>query len=191
VEPAVALYWIPLGAGGNGFVRWNGRVYELMAARRERRSRCHLFHTALEVTVDDVRYVIENAWPSPDGDTRSRGVVMEGPVWSTRLMRWRPFRYEVRRWPDGTIADRGFAVGGPQLLTNDGSTAQCLLDSVERIPPMVWGRRPDGGTEMWNSNSVISWLLARTGFDLELIGPPSGGRAPGWVTGIELAVRAP
>lgn len=183
----MALYWIPLGAGGNGFVRLNGRLYELVAARRGRRSRSDLYHTALEVTIDGGRYVIENAWPSPDGETESRGVVVEGPVWSRRLMRWRPFRYEVRRWPEGTIADRGFAVGGPQSLSADRAMAHRLLDAVGEVPPMVWGRRPEGATEMWNSNSVISWLLARTGMDLTPVRPPAAGRAPGWKTGIEIA----
>jgi hypothetical protein len=40
---------------------------------------------------------------------------------------------------------------------------------------------------MWNSNSVVSWLLARG----ELLGaagvPPNDGRAPGWDAGIQVA----
>jgi hypothetical protein len=42
---------------------------------------------------------------------------------------------------------------------------------------------------MWNSNSLISWLLARTGFDMTMISPPSHGRAPGWQAGLVLASR--
>jgi len=34
----VNLYWLPLGAGGRS-VRWNGRVFEWIAAHREHRSR--------------------------------------------------------------------------------------------------------------------------------------------------------
>jgi hypothetical protein len=41
---AVDLFWIPLGAGGNGFVRLNGRMYEAIKARRERRPRLDLYH---------------------------------------------------------------------------------------------------------------------------------------------------
>jgi hypothetical protein len=41
--------------------------------------------------------------------------------------------------------------------------------------------------EMWNSNSVISWLLARSGLRPEEIHPPPGGRAPGWGVGLRLA----
>jgi hypothetical protein len=42
---------------------------------------------------------------------------------------------------------------------------------------------------MWNSNSVISWLIARSGLDVDAIHPPSGGRAPGWRAGIVVARR--
>jgi hypothetical protein len=40
---------------------------------------------------------------------------------------------------------------------------------------------------MWNSNSVISWLLARSGLRPEEIHPPFGGRAPGWEAGLRVA----
>jgi hypothetical protein len=40
---------------------------------------------------------------------------------------------------------------------------------------------------MWNSNSVVSWLLARSGLQPEEIGPPAGGRAPGWAAGVRVA----
>jgi hypothetical protein len=42
---------------------------------------------------------------------------------------------------------------------------------------------------MWNPNSVISWLIARSGLDVESIHPPLGGRAPGWHAGIVMARR--
>jgi hypothetical protein len=42
---------------------------------------------------------------------------------------------------------------------------------------------------MWNSNSTISWLLARAGLDVESIALPPGGRAPGWRAGIVVAQR--
>ena len=34
--------------------------------------------------------------------------------------------------------------------------------------------------EMWNSNSVVSWALTRSGVDLTAVRPPGNGRAPGW-----------
>ena len=44
----VDLYWFPLGAGGR-FVRLNGRVYEALTARLQRRPACDLYHSALQV----------------------------------------------------------------------------------------------------------------------------------------------
>ena len=88
VSAYVDLYWLPLGAGGH-FVRFNGRVYEAVAARIQHRGR-------------------------------------------------------------------------DELRTG----------------------------EMWNSNSVISWLLARNRFDVEEIAPPAGGRAPGWSAGLAVAGRS-
>ena len=43
---------------------------------------------------------------------------------------------------------------------------------------------------MWNSNSVIAWLLVRCGLDLGAIQPPLGGRAPGWNAGVTAANRS-
>jgi hypothetical protein len=40
-----------------------------------------------------------------------------------------------------------------------------------------------------NSNSTISWLIARSGLDVESIALPRGGRAPGWQAGIVIARR--
>ena len=42
---------------------------------------------------------------------------------------------------------------------------------------------------MWNSNSVIAWVIARSGIDAESIQPPAGGRAPGWQAGLAIAQR--
>lgn len=183
----VYLYWIPLGAGGVGFVRLNGRIYEAIAARRQGRRPLDLYHTALEVHLPEGRFTIENAWPSPDGNLESRGVVLEGPVASRRLARWRVFRYEVRSWLDGIIPDAAEAVGGPLLVADDLDCARRLLRLVDSVPTLLWGRDELGTGEMWNSNSVISWLLARSGVPLDALHPPSGGRAPGWKAGIAVA----
>ena len=43
--------------------------------------------------------------------------------------------------------------------------------------------------DMWNSNSLISWLIARSGIETTSIHPPAGGRAPGWQAGLVLAAR--
>jgi hypothetical protein len=42
---------------------------------------------------------------------------------------------------------------------------------------------------MWNSNSVIAWVIARSGIDAESIQTPAGGRAPGWQAGLVVARR--
>jgi hypothetical protein len=42
---------------------------------------------------------------------------------------------------------------------------------------------------MWNSNSVIAWVIASSGIETESIRPPAGGRAPGWQAGLEVARR--
>jgi hypothetical protein len=162
-------------------------VYEACKARLEKRRPLALLHTALEVRTARGRFVVENAWPSPDADTGSRGVAVEGPVFSRRLARFRPFRYEVRCWQDGVIADAADAVGGPRSLSADPLLAERLLTLAAEVPPMVWGRDELQAGEMWNSNSVIAWLLARGGLPVDEIRPPAGGRAPGWQAGIAAA----
>jgi hypothetical protein len=103
--------------------------------------------------------------------------------------RWRVFRYEVRRWRDGVIADADEAVASPQLLSQDPVVARCLLEQVGSLPSPVWGRDELGAGEMWNSNSVVAWLLARSGVPTGTIRPPAGGRAPGWQAGLVAARR--
>lgn len=188
-EIGIHLYWIPLGAGGVGFVRLNGRLYEAIAARVEHREPADLYHTALQVLMPEGLFAIENAWPSPDANTISRGVVFEGPVFSRRLARFRPFRYELRCWWDGIIPDIGDAVESPQHVSSDPDRADRLLDLVASVPELTWGRDEMGVGDMWNSNSVISWLLVRSGVAIESLQPPSGGRAPGWEAGIIAAQR--
>jgi hypothetical protein len=185
----VDLYWLPLGAGGH-FVRLNGRVYEAVVARAQRRRACDLYHSALEVRGPDGRFVIEQA-PVRDGAGKQRGVVAEGPVGTRRAGRLRIFRYEIRRWRDGEIPDVGEAVESPRRLTDDRARAQRLLDLVPRVPTPVWGRDELDTGDMWNSNSVIAWLIARSGMDLDSIRPPAGGRAPGWRAGLIVARRQP
>ena len=180
-EPGVDLYWLPLGAGGHS-VRLNGRVFEAVAARLERRSPCDLYHSALVVRVPEGRFVIEQA-PIRDSNGGERGVVADGAVGSRRAGRFRIFRYEVRRWRDGVIPDIGEAVESPQQLTADPLLAQRVLDLVPAVPTLVWGRDESQAGEMWNSNSLISWLIARSGLHVESVRPPAGGRAPGWELG--------
>jgi len=185
----IYLYWIPLGAGGTGFVRMNGRIYEAIKARMDRRQPLDLYHTALEVRVPEGQYVVETMWPSPNGDTESRGVLMEAPVFAEWVSGTRMFRYEVRCWHNGTLPDRDLAAGGPQILSDHLPTAHRLLQMVGSVPALIWGRDQSGVEDMWNSNSVISWLLTRSGLPVETLHPPAGGRAPGWQAGIAVALE--
>jgi hypothetical protein len=183
----VDLYWLPLGAGGDS-VRLNGRVFEAAAARLEHRAPCDLYHSALVVRVPEGRFVIEQA-PPRASDGAERGVVAEGAVGSRWAGRFRIFRYEVRCWCEGIIPDVNEAVESPQRLTGDPEVARRVLDLAPHVPTAVWGRDEFGTGEMWNSNSVISWLLARSGLPTDEIRPPAGGRAPGWNAGLVVARR--
>lgn len=183
----IDLYWLPLGAGGN-FVRFIGFVYEAVKARLDRRPVCDLYHSALIVYVPEGRYVVENT-PIVDDRGQERGVVLEGPVGARWAGRFQMFRYEMRRWRDGVIADIGEAVDSPRRLSSDPSDARRLLDLVPQMPALTWGRDEVGAGEMWDSNSMISWLIARTGLDAASIKPPPQGRAPGWNAGILAAAR--
>lgn len=188
-EPdGVDLLWIPLGAGvGGALVRWSGRAYEAIAAGAARRRRQRLFHSALEVHRGGVSTAIEMA---PVWVTRGeRGVVAQGPVGLRPLGRWRLFRYEIRRWTGGVIPDRDHAVGGPLRVSSDPAIARRVLELVPAFPTGVWGRDDFDAGEMWNSNSLASWLLASAGVAAAGLDPPGSGRAPGWRAGIELARR--
>jgi len=182
---AIDLYWLPLGAGGN-FVRLNGRLYEAIKARLQHRKPNDLYHSGLEVIVPEGRYIIEQT-PVVNNDGPDRGAVAEGPVGARWAGRWRLFRYEVRRWRGGVIPDVNEAVDSPQRLSTSVGQARRLLDLVPQVPTLVWGRDELKSGEMWNSNSIISWLLARTGLDVASVKPPPGGRAPGWNAGLVLA----
>jgi hypothetical protein len=184
---AVELYWLPLGAGGR-FVRLNGRVYEALAARLGHRPACTLYHSALILRVAEGSWVVEMT-PVRDERGNQRGVVAEGVVGSRWAGRLRLFRYEIRRWREGVIPDVDEAVDSPRRLTDDGDLARCILDLAPQVPTPVWGRDELEAGEMWNSNSVVSWLLARSGIVVETIRPPAGGRAPGWGAGVAVARR--
>ncbi len=157
-------------------------------ASLDRRAVCDLYHSGLEVFVPEGRYVIEMT-PVVDGRGRERGAVAEGPVGARWAGRFRMFRYELRRWRDGVIPDISEAVDSPRRLSDDLRAARRLLDLAPQVPMLVWGRDELRAGEMWNSNSMISWLIARTGLDVDSIRPPAGGRAPGWNAGIVVAAR--
>jgi hypothetical protein len=183
----VDLYWLPLGAGGH-CVRLSGRVFEAAAARLERRPTRDLYHSALTVDAADGRYVIEMT-PVPDEHGSQRGVVAEGPVGSRWARSLRVFRYEIRCWRNGVIPDVDEAVDSPRRLADDAARAERVLELVPEAPTPVWGRDELRAGEMWNSNSLVSWLVVRSGLEAEGLDPPAGGRAPGWRSGLVVARR--
>jgi hypothetical protein len=88
-----------------------------------------------------------------------------------------------------TVSRSDEAVESPRLLSDHPLLARHVLDLVGSLPSPAWGRDELGTGEMWNSNSVISWLLTRSGMPMHAISPPAGGRAPGWQAGIITARR--
>jgi hypothetical protein len=186
---SVHLYWVPLGAGDNTHcVRTNGLIFEWMRARLEHRSHCALYHSALTVRVDDVEFAIEMG-PAWGNRVSKRGVVGEGPVGLPSLGRWKSFRYEVRCCRAGVIPDAADAVGGPVHLDTDLQRARKVLDLVPKFPTLTWGRDELKTGDMWNSNTLTSWLLAGSGHDVGAVMMPPHGRAPGWTAGLLAATR--
>src|SRR4029453_8850892 len=190
VPAAVDLYWLPLGAGassGSHLVRFNGKAYEALSATIAHRP-LDLYHAGLEVRLGDGPFVIELA-PSPDSHGGRRGVGSKGSVRSRPAGVFRLFRYEVRCWCDGIIPDIDEAVASPVRLTAEPGIAHRLVELVPEAPTPAWGRDELRAGDMWNSNSVISWLVARAGLPVEDVSLPPHGRAPGWDAGIVVARR--
>jgi hypothetical protein len=190
VGSSVELFWLPLGAGGHS-VRVNGQVYEALVALRERRPQRDLYHSALVVAVPEGVFTIESA-PIPDPAGAERGVVAEGPVGNRLLARFRIFRYELRCWRGGVIPDLAEAVDSPRRLTDDERIARSILDLMPLVPTPVWGLDELGAGEMWNSNSLISWLLVRAGLDVDTIDRlPAAARPAGTPGSSSPAARRP
>lgn len=189
-RPGIDLYWLPLGAGAGGqCVRGSGRFYEGFAAFHDHRRRTDLYHSALIVHLDGHDHAIEMApvWATA---ARDRGVVSEGAVGLPSWGRLRIFRYEIRCWRDGTIPDAAAAVDSPRRVSTGRDRALHVLGLVPVFPTMTWGRDEQHTGDMWNSNSLTSWLLTCSGHDMATIRPPVRGRAPGWDAGVVVAGSA-
>ncbi len=187
MDAAVDLFWLPLGAGGH-CVRHNGRAYEAIVARRQHRPPADLYHSALQLRAGGTRFVVEMT-PVRRGAPTDRGVVAVGDVGTRGAGRLALFRYEVHCWRDGMIPDAAEAVESPRRLSQDPASVTAIREALPRLPTPVWGRDELGAGEMWNSNSVISWLLARADLHPETIRLPARGRAPGWDAGSAVARR--
>ncbi|MFC5380151.1 hypothetical protein [Aquipuribacter nitratireducens] len=182
----VEIAWIPLGAGARTpTVRLSGRLYERLAATREHRPVAALVHAALLLGAERGSWTVEVA-PAWGPGSRGPGVCATGPVGSRLLGRARVFRYEVRRWRDGVVPDLPWALVRRRLAADD-TAARDVLDRLDDVPVLTWGRDEHRHGDMWNSNSVVAWVLAASGVDLAAAAPPPGTRAPGWAAGLEEA----
>jgi hypothetical protein len=185
----IDLYWLPLGAGGR-VVRPTGIAFEALAARIASRPRLDLYHAALDVRTPEARFVVE-AMPSVFGAAARAGggVIADGPMALRHSRRFGVFRYELSCWRNGLIAYAQHAVGSPVRISDDVRAAGRVLQLVGSVPMCTWGRDELRAGEMWTSNSVIAWLVARAlAVDSE-VQPPAGGRAPGWTAGLRIAAR--
>ncbi len=66
---------------------------------------------------------------------------------------------------------------------------QRLLRLAPDVPTPVGERDEPRTGDLWNSNSVVSWLITRTGLDPGAIPLSCGGRAPGRDAGVAAARR--
>lgn len=186
---AVDLYWLPVGAETSRFQQASLRLWEAIEAARARRRRQKLFHSALKLTVDGGGVYTIELTPAFLGSPVPP--VSTGPVGIRGADRFRLFRYQLRCLPADRLPDEEWAVDSPVRLSDECGRVQRLFDISPAVPRHVWGRRVAGTREMWTSDSVISWLLVMSGIDLSRVGPPRGGRAPGWYAGLDVARRDP
>jgi hypothetical protein len=117
--------------------------------------------------------------------------MMTGPVGVRAAERFRQFRYQMRVRANEPLPDEAYVAGAPVRLAEDCALARRILELTASVPPFTWGRRAPDTSEMWTSDSAISWLLLKAGVDVAEIRPPPGARAPGWIAGIEVAGRTP
>jgi len=186
---AVDLYWLPVGAGTSRFQQASLRLWEAVEAARSRRPRMRLLHSALKLGVGPGTVYTLELTPAFIGGAAPP--LATGPVGLRGADRFRVFRYQLRCLPGEQLPDEEWAVQDPIRLTDDCAMARRVLELAPSVPKHVWGRRVAGTGEMWTSDSVISWLLARSGLDLSHIAPPAGGRAPGWYAGLAIAGSEP
>ncbi len=77
----------------------------------------------------------------------------------------------------------------PVRVSADPEHARRVLALAPQFCTATWGRDEQHCGDMWNSNSLTSWLLVSSGHDPTSVAPPSGGRAPGWEAGLVVASR--
>lgn len=181
------LHWLPVGAGTH-FQRTSLLLYESLVAALARRPRAVLCHAGLKIGLHGRTYTLEL---TPVPRNLDQPPILTGAVGSSLAGRARLFRYQLSINECPTLPDEEWTVGGPVHLVTDPRVMARIFDLAATVPPHVWGRRTPGTSEMWTSNSAVSWLLTNAGVDATAIPLPAGTRAPGWQAGIEAAHAPP
>lgn len=181
----VDLYWLPVGAGAISRPRqWSLDAWEAFEAWRARRPRARLCHSALKLRLaDGTTHTIELT-PVSSGEHPDRA--MTGSVGFRWAGRARFFRYQVRREAHDTLPDEAWVIEPPTRIADGCEAAERVYRLAASIPSHTWGRRVRGTSEVWTSDSAMSWLVAEAGFDARAITAPTGWRAPGWRAGQEV-----
>lgn len=185
MEPGVELWWMSVGAGTSRVQQASLRLWEAIEAARARRPRARLVHSALKLHDGTATWTLEL---TPAFVAAATPPLITGPVGLGAAGRLRLFRYQLVCLPGETFPDEAWAVAQARL-PGEAELAARLLALAPTVPRHVWGRRVHGTREMWTSDSVVSWLLARAGVDVPAVAPPAGTRAPGWGAGLALARR--
>lgn len=183
----VELLWLPVGVETNRFQQASLRLWEAFEAARARRRRCRLVHAGLRLCPGESGPFTLELMPAWQG---GRGTPLAtGSVGFRGADRFALFRYQLHCDDGGTFPDERWAIGEPLVVSRESGVPERILALAAKVPRYTWGRRVRGTSEMWTSDSVVSWLLTRAGIDLAQFGPPPGTRAPGWQAGLEIARR--
>ena len=179
-ECYVKLYWVPVG--GTSVTDLLDFIANLLIDNPGGKT---IYHSALRVQFEEggecKQYVIELTETAESPPERRRvGETVEHNIFG-------PFDYTIRLFRNGQIEDEAHATQPIELTTDCGIASNIAkLVEAEDVPDLGYGDKVgtrSGATDRWTSNSVVSWLLQRTGLNPGGIFPPSGGIAPGWDAG--------
>lgn len=181
----VKLIWVPVvgGASVDDILEFIAKFYIDNPDGKT------LFHSALEIQLPEGgecnRYIIELTESVSDkAESAKVGETVQHNIFG-------PFGYTIRLYRNGQEEDHERSK--PRiLLTNDCGIASNIVAFVkaQEIPDLDYGKKigtRSGAADRWTSNSVVAWLLQRTGLNPGGIFPPDGGIAPGWDAGSSYA----
>lgn len=135
--------------------------------------------TAEAATVGRIPIGVEHRCARPGSGARGTGgdalarPVTAVPLYSSMLAGW---------FDPGRGGSGGQSATVEQRLHRGGTDAL----AGARLPNGRLGARRVRTGDIWNSNSLVSWLLVRSGHDVGSVRPPPHGRAPGWAAGVAI-----